>query len=191
MKSFYLLLIALAISAASCRTKEGEPGPAGESSLNKQGSITGTIKYTDDNGDEATVPFNYQYFESLEDNGFYYEEEGSESYYEVSFRRRDLKDVNNYFNIQGYGYGMNGAEDAPSYLNINFSFLTVINNELYEFDEMNDVEIENISLDPATGRLTCDFSGIVYYDNESSASVTGKVDVLLNRSIKAFNIFNF
>lgn len=188
MKTFYLLLLTLSISAVSCRTKEGEPGPAGETSLNKQGSISGTITYNDDNGNAATAPFNHQYYESLEDNRFYYvDSEGD--YYELAFKRRDLKDANNYFHIEATGDSEDGLEEDPYFSNIHFSFFTIINNELYHFRDIYDVEISNVSLDPATGRLTCDFSGYVNYDSDESASIIGKVDVILNGSNSDLDIY--
>lgn len=188
MKSLYILLLALAVSAVSCRTKEGEPGPAGESSLNKQGSITGTITYTDDDGNDATAPFNFEYYESLSDNQFYYGDSEGE-YYELAFGRRALNDNNNFFNIEAYGSVTNGVEEEPSYSNINFSFLTIINNELYEFYD-NGFEISNVSLDPVTGRLTFDFSGTTYYGyDDNLASITGRVDVILNRSNSYLDIY--
>jgi len=74
MKTFYLLLLVLAISAVSCRTKEGEPGPARATNLTQQGSITRTLAYVDYQGNAIRVPFSYGYFESLSDNKFYYDE---------------------------------------------------------------------------------------------------------------------
>lgn len=181
MKTFYLLLIASVISFTACRTKDGEPGPAGESSLMKQGSISGTIAYTDDNGNDATTSFNYQYYESLEDNQFSYEG-GSLSYYNVNFQRRDLKDNNNYFNFECTGNGSDDIENLPANNYVNFSLFTLINNELYEFRaSYNSFAITNLSLDPTTGRLLFDYSGNVYYDGDNTATVTGRVDVILNR----------
>ncbi len=185
MKSFYLLVLAIAISAVSCRTKEGEPGPAGESSLTQQGSISGTVTYLDVNSNSVAVPFNYQYFETLEHNKFYYEEQSPSLYYELNFQRRDLKDANNYLRFEVNGNGMNGIVDNPDYSYVNFSFLKVINNELYEFYLNDDVIITNLNLDSTTGRLTFNFSGTVYYDG-GDAAMAGSVDVILNRS-RAYN----
>jgi hypothetical protein len=188
MKSFYLLLLTLAVSAVSCRTKDGEPGPAGESTLNKQGSISGTITYADNDGNDKTTSFNYQYFESLEDNKFYYEDDGSLSYYNVEFQRRDLKDNNNYFNIEFSGNGTDGIENLPANNYVNFSMFTLINNELYEFSSSyNSFEITNFSLDHTTGRLLFDYSGNVYYSGENTATVTGRVDVILNKQRSNYN----
>lgn len=184
MKSFYLILLASVISFTACRTKEGEPGPAGESSLNKQGSVTGTITYTDNNGDDASTSFNYQYYESLNDNKFYFED-GTNLYYDLNFERRDLKDSRNYFDIEVSGYGMNGVLDDPTNAYLGFSYFTVINNELYAFYGSENVDITNVSLDETTGRLIFDFTGDASLDG-NSGTVTGRVDVILNRSRTSF-----
>lgn len=180
MKTFYLLLLALTFTAVSCKTKDGEPGPAGESTLIKQGSISGTITYTDANGIDVAVPFDYQYYESLVYNYFTYEEEGSGSYYEVDLLRRDLADANNYFYFNIEGTGLNGVEANPEYTSIDFSLLKVINNELNTFYD-SEIEITNLSLDPTTGRLIFDFSGTVYDDYDNNGDITGRVDVIVNR----------
>jgi len=180
MKSLYVLLLALFISVVSCRTKDGAPGPAGESSLNKQGSVSGTITYTDDNGNDATTPFSYQYYESLEDNRFYWYDDDGE-YYGIAFERRDLNDANNYFSFLIGGEAFNSVEDDPYTTYADFSLYKVINNELYQFEE-DDIQVTNVILDHTTGRVTFDFSGTIYDDEGNSATVTGKVDVTLNRS---------
>ena len=68
MKSFYLLLIGSVISFTACRTKEGEPGPAGESNLNKQGSMSGTLTYFDHKGAQVVQNFDYNYYNKLNYN---------------------------------------------------------------------------------------------------------------------------
>lgn len=190
MKSLYVLLLAIAISTVSCRTKDGEPGPAGESGLNKQGTVSGTIRYFDDNENEAFAPFNFEYFESFEENRFYYNDDFSQIPYELSFSRRALKDVNNYFDIEATGYyNMNGEVESPNYSRMDFSFFTLINNQLYRFyRNTSELEITNFSLDRTTGRLIYDFSGDVYYDNGTTATITGKVDVILTLSNTDLNI---
>ena len=59
MKPLYILFIAAAICTISCRAKQGDPGPAGTTgatgatgadgagTLDKQGSVTGTLAYVD------------------------------------------------------------------------------------------------------------------------------------------------
>lgn len=181
MKLFYLLVVAAVISFTACRTKEGEPGPAGESSLNQQGSISGTITYTDNNGTTATIPFNYQYFESLEDNRFYYDEDDGAISYGLQVERRTINDANNYYSFTLEGSGDDGILNSRDQMYANFSFYTVINNQLYKFDN-NDISITNVSIDSTTGRVTFDFAGSVKYNNNQDAAITGKVDVILNRS---------
>lgn len=186
MKLIYILLFALTLGAVSCKTKDGEPGPAGSSGLIKQGTISGTISYTDDNGNPATTAFDYQYFETLEDNRFYFEENGSETYHQFDFSRRDMKDINNTFSIYGYGYGdgLTGVEEDPYISSLYLNFLTIINNELYEF-EGNGITVTNYNLDPTTGRVTFDFSGSVY-ESGNSGTVSGRVDVALTRVSYSF-----
>lgn len=180
MKSLYLLLVTLVISVVSCRTKDGAPGPAGESSLMQQGFISGTITYTGNNGN-VSVPFNYQYFESLSDNKFYYYvNEGD--YYEASFTRIDQKDDYNGIHFELSGDSDAGVESDPTDPYMYFRLITFVNNELVVFNGYSPT-ITNVNLDPATGRLTFDYTGTVdsYYGR---ATVTGKVDVILNRSPK-------
>lgn len=183
MKTFYLLLIASVICFTACRTKEGEPGPAGESFLNKQGSVSGTITYTDDDGNDATTSFNYQYYESLYDGRFYYEDNEGEIDYGVDVTRRDLRDENNTFNFKVERNEFAGIDDAPHLTSMESSFFVVINNELVEFHSgwAYGTEITNFTLDPLTGRATFDFSGTVDKNGED-ATITGRVDVILNRT---------
>ncbi|WP_018342446.1 hypothetical protein [Cytophaga aurantiaca] len=182
MKSFYLLVLAVALCAASCRAKEGEPGPAGQSALKQQGEISGTIAFTTIAGKDTSVPFSFKYFSSIKENTFSYQQNGTYTNYGFDFKRRDLQDQNCYINLNGYGYGVNDTESDPDYSYMEFSFLKVINGDLYEFSRNTSITVTNVTLDPATGRLTYDFSGTVYYGpNDDEATVTGKVDVTLNR----------
>jgi len=180
MKIFYILLVAVSINMMACRTKDGEPGPAGVSSLMKQGSVSGEITYLDNDDKEFKETFKYEYFESLQENKFYYNAPGNDEdpIYQINFNRRDLKDYNNYFNVEFEGSETSGD---PYYSNINLNVIKVINNTLYEFYSSDDFEISNMSFDPSTGRLLFDFSGTVYYSNGQGV-VTGKVDVILSRS---------
>ncbi|HSY61782.1 MAG TPA: hypothetical protein VK796_07890 [Cytophaga sp.] len=185
MKSFYFLLI-LAIGIVSCRTKQGEPGPSGASILNQQGSVSGTITYSINDGttNVDSVPFKYIYYTSLDKNKFYFDNSDGD-YYELSFERRDSKDDNNYFDLDCYGNGTDGVENDPNYINVNFSFVTIINNKLYEFD-CSDGTVTNFKLDSATGRATFDYTNdSVEFDN-GTASITLKVDVILYRSSHDF-----
>lgn len=202
MKSFYILLLALSITAVSCRTKEGEPGPAGESALSKQGSISGTLNYVDVDGNPITKQFSYEYYETLFDSR-YDENDGLK----VSISRRDLKDTEKYFKFNFTSYkDNNDIYEAPEYGSIDFSFVSVNNNQLFSFSDyesasgyyeevyFNDesetiVDITNFSFDKNTGRLIYDYSitysivNIPYqdrYDEFTQATVTGHVDVVLN-----------
>lgn len=181
MKSFYLLVLAVALSVASCRTKEGEPGPAGQSALKQQGQISGTIAFVNAAGHDTSVTFSYSYFESLNDNKFFFQQNASNTYYEFDFQRRDLQDNNCFINLNGYGYGTNNNEDDPSYAYMNFSFLKVIDGVLYDFSNYDYVTVTNVNLDPATGRLTYDYTAAVNYGSSSQGTITGSVDVTLNR----------
>lgn len=195
MKTIYLLMIGAAVFLASCRTKEGEPGAAGESSLNKQGSVSGSITYVKRNGDPITVPFNYECYESMTETTFAFN--GFD--YEADFGRRSANDYNNYigfFGIDG-SKSQNGGFTAPDGFSFNFSTVQNVNNELFEFsgnfyagDAASDFTITNFSLDTLTGRMVFDFesvfdpSDIDYsskYDDATPCTVKGHVDVSLIR----------
>ena len=178
MKSLCLILIAFAVSAASCRKKDSQPAPARESLLNKQGSISGTITYID-NGSNVTTDFDYQYFDSIQENKFYYIKNGFDAYYGLSFGRKDLNDKNNYFNFYIEGNSINGIENDPNYVSNHFLLRKVINNKIEEFYiDGNQSQVTNLTLDDSTGRLICDFYLPVYHGG-SLGSIAGKVDVIL------------
>jgi hypothetical protein len=182
MKLFYLMVFVSMVSVTSCRTKDGEPGPAGESTLVKQGSISATITYTDDNGNDATVPFDYQFYETLYDSRFYYEDNQGEISYGVDVRRRDLRDENNSFNFIVEKNIFANIGDDPHFTRSEFSFNVVINNDLFEFYNYGyGPDVTNFTLDPSTGRVTFDFSGSIYKNGEA-ATITGRVDVILYRT---------
>lgn len=194
MKTFYLLLMAAVITVTSCRTKEGEPGPAGESSLQKQGSVSGSIAYVDANGDSVNLPFNYEYFESLSNSTFTYDQYG----FSADFQRRGANDENNSIEFRNFqGDKMNGSFSTPEYFNFNFSTVKNLNNELFNFssgfyagDAQSTCEISNFSLDTLSGRLVFDFKSDydpydIYsdsrYDFSTHALVKGHVDVTVYR----------
>ena len=185
MKSFYLLVLALIVSVTSCRTKEGTPGPAGASSLTQQGSVTGTLAYVDYQGNSVSIPFSYGYFESLSDNKFYYDENGKKNY-QIEFFRRDLTDYNNYITFSNlHGFNVNNQFNAPTGGIFEFSA---------SFDASNpnsSYTIINYNFDATTGRLIFDYTltfdalsinTSTRYNRTQSATVTGKVDVMLNRT---------
>jgi len=198
MKSFYILFIAIVVSAVSCRTKEGAPGPAGESNLTQQGSVTGTLAYVDYQGNPISVPFSYSYYESASDNKFYYDVNGKKNY-QIEFFRRDLKDYNNYINFSNlYGFNVNNQFNSPSGGIFQFSLVKIIDNNLFEFsgyfnssNQNSTYVITNYSFDATTGRLIFDFvltfdalsiDSSTRYNRTQAATLTGRVDVILNRT---------
>lgn len=197
MKSLYILLLAIAVSVASCKTKEGEPGPAGESGLAQQGKVSGTLDYKDHDGNSVSIPFEYSYYESITDNQYNYEE--IQGGYLLNFFRRSLKDNNNFVTFSNLAGGKaNGQFTAPLSGSFEFSLVKVMGNDLFEFNGYFDASnqnstytITNFFFDPTTGRTTFDFelsfdpSSIGYegrYDDAEYATVTGKIDVILNRT---------
>lgn len=198
MKSLYILLVAIAVSATACKTKVGEPGPAGEAGLAQQGKVSGTLAYIDRQGNPVSVPFAYSYYESLTDNMFYYNENNSN--YGLHCHRRDLKDYNNYVAFSYLEGGKaNGQFMPPTSGTIEFSLLKVMGDELFEFKGGFDIAssttnssytITNFVFDPTTGRANYDFvltfdpqdiSSETRYDASTPATLTGRIDVTLNR----------
>ena len=199
MKNIYLVLIAIAVMAMSCKTKSGEPGPAGESSLTKQGAISGTLSYVDNDGKTLKESFTYEYYETLTDL-YFTDDDG----YTISFSRRDLKDYEKKFEFRLYGYfDQTDNASTPVEGRINLSYLSVKNNNLFSFRDRGpqgefinfneDAEpttcvISNFSFNPETGRLVFDYevnydpSNINYedkYDDTTPATVDGHVDVVI------------
>lgn len=181
IKSLYFILLVLVVSIASCRKKDSEPTPTKEPLPNKQGSISGTITYID-NGSNVTTDFNYQYFDTIQDNKFYYIENGFDAYYGLSFGRKDVNDNNNYFYFYIEGNSINGIENNPDYVSNHFLLRKVINNKAEEFYiDGNQSQVTNVILDDSTGRLTYDFNLPVYHAG-NLGSITGRVDVTLIRA---------
>jgi hypothetical protein len=201
MKSLYILLLTLAVSAVSCKTKEGEPGPAGESSLNKQGAISGKLTYVDHNGDPLEQSFSYEYFETLSQAFYTINEDNGQ--YVISISRRDLKDYGKGFLINLYGStDQSGNPIVASQGSIGFSYLNVINNYLFSFvtdggegplyfdsgKSSTTGEISNFNFNETTGRLIFDYTFTVSpddignwtkYDGDTPATITGHVDVVV------------
>ena len=206
MKNTYILLIAIAVTMLSCRTKEGEPGPAGESALSKQGVISGKISYVNMDGQPLNETFSYEYYESLAD-AYVIDNEDS---YTISFSRRDLKDWDKKFEFNLYGStDQSGNPVAPTEGDLNFSYLSVTNNKLFSFHtdggeggyvyfyegtEGTSCDISNFSFNVATGRLLFDYKvvctpdDISYYDRpneDTEATIEGHVDVIvLNKKMQ-------
>lgn len=181
MKSLYILLLAIAVAAVSCRTKDGAPGPAGENTLTQQGNISGKITFVDDSGATVNTTFRYEYLESLDDSRFYIYENGADSDYEIMMNRRSADDSYNScsFSLAGYNDMIAGTEEDPFYVGNDFNFVVVSGSTMYEFYGSN-MNITNLHLDTTTGRLTFDYDGTVYYSN-GSATVSGTADVTLHR----------
>ncbi|WP_033417611.1 hypothetical protein [Cytophaga aurantiaca] len=181
MKSLYILLIAMAIAAVSCRTKDGAPGPAGENTLTQNGSVSGKVTFVDDSGKTVNSTFKYEYYETLTDNRFYILDQGADSDYEITLNRRAADDVNNYFNFSVAGFTdlTTGIENDPYSTTADFKFVTIANGTLYEFNETN-TAITNLQLDPTTGRLTFNFTSDMNYSN-GTATVSGTADVTVYR----------
>jgi hypothetical protein len=210
MKTLYVLLIALSFAMVSCRAKQGDPGPAGAngangadgvSTLTKQGSISGTLGYVDYKDSALSLPFSYEYSESLIESE-YEVYTGDGTYYGINVTRRDPKDSEKklIFYFEG-DLNNDGSFGSPYYATVDFSYATLINKALFEFDDNDndgddaisfDTEssITNFALDTATGRLTVTYD-IQYsasdilsddqYDDSTPATLTGSVDVILNR----------
>jgi len=212
MKTLYLLLIALSFAMVSCRAKQGDPGPAGAngsngangadgvSTLTKQGSIAGTLGYVNYKDSALSLPFSYEYSESLAQSE-YEVYTGDGTYYGINITRRDPKDSEKklIFYFEG-NVNSDGTFASPYYATVDFSYAAVINNSLFEFDDNdNDGDdaisfdtgnITNFALDTATGRLTVTYdiqysaSDILYadqYDGSTPATLSGSLDVIINR----------
>lgn len=201
MKATYLLLLIMAVTVMSCRTKDGEPGPAGESGLSRQGSIAGKLTYVDSDGKPLEQSFSYEYYESLTDA--YVTEYDDE--YTIRFSRRDLKDTDKRFEFRIDGsIDQNGHFTTPEEGGLRFSYLNVTNNNLFSFhidggegyyapfyddsESGTTSDITNFSFDIATGRLIfdykiiCDPDYINYEDrfnNTTSPAIDGHVDVIV------------
>ncbi len=218
MKSLYLLFIAVAICTVSCRAKKGDPGPAGTTgatgatgadgtgTLDKQGSITGTLAYVDYKDSALSIPFTYEYITSLEDSEYEIDTEDGTSYSINTLTRVDAKDYEKYLTFSFYGdYGNDGIQ-TPNYGYVTFSYVTKVNNSLFEFltsDGDGDTDLyfnsdgssstcdfTNFKLDTISGRLTFGYTLHIdpsnidsndQYDSNTPATITGNVDVILNR----------
>ncbi len=223
MKNIYFLLIAIVFTAASCFTKKGDPGPAGTqgstgttgatgaSTLDKQGFVTGTLVYVDYKDSALSLPFTYEYTQSLSQSEYdTYTDENGLPRYEIYFTRRDIKDAEKTVDIYLDGsINTDGSYETPNktdytYGGINFSYVCLINNNLFEFDSGlsqgqytyfrpdggTDADITNFALDTVSGRLTFEYK-ITYspndinnndvYDYNTPATLTGSVDVVVTR----------
>ena len=170
-KKFSLIvLISICVLINSCRTKDGAPGPAGQSDLINQGSVSGTLSYLDYKGDSVAIPFNYQYYATLQNNQFTYNgiNKGN-SGYSFAFSRRSINDSNDSisFNLGGSLDSIGRPSAKNTYLSMSFSFIENLNKSVFSFGasdgSMGDSNygssytISNFSLDTLSGQLNFNY----------------------------------
>jgi hypothetical protein len=100
----------------------------------------------------------------------------------------DLKDSDNYIDFTVNGVGVNKIVDIiPSSSSVYFHLDKIINNKLYEFNfSGSKTIITNMKFDFTTNHLTFDFACTsVDCGVNQSGTVVGKVDVILNHSLKS------
>ena len=210
MKKSYILIVFMSVLLIinSCRTKDGSPGPAGPSDLINQGSISGTLSYLDSNGDSVGVPFNYQYYATLQNNQFTYAGlKTSSSGYVVNLSRRSTSDADDSTSfyilcpLDSLGRPTSPTNSNYSTVSASFSIMENLKNNLFSF-QANDpyvtssqynsnMTITNFSLDTLSGSLKFNYvltfgSGAINYgvrvDNTTSAIIKGSVNVILIRN---------
>jgi hypothetical protein len=174
--------------------KDGEPGPAGDNSLLKQGNVSGTMYYKYMNGDTAIVPFNHEYYESINYNTFAYDSITNNEF-EIDFYRGQLKEANSYlyFNLQGY-LDANNFFQIPIYNYANFELINKYKNKVYNwnFDIYSQhITITDFKMDVKTGvasyNYTIDIPPSDIYFNDKADDVThfiikGSVNVTLDEN---------
>lgn len=226
MKAIYLLLIATALFLASCRAKKGDPGPVGTTgtvgatgtstpSLIKQGFFTGTLDYFDYKGSPVKPSFKYEYYSTEKNNFFIYENTPDYKYFEVFVYRKDISDSHNKLSFYLKGSvdekGLPIYEEFDSHGRADFSYVGLIDNNIFAFDDYNynfnhnleesphevpfggdrgyQWDIKNFSLDTLTGRLRFDFTTEInssdIWDTDRNANgwatLSGSMDVVLKR----------
>ncbi len=187
MKSFNLILIALAAITFSCKknARDGAPGPTGETQYTKQGVISGTVTFTDENNKEQKAPFSYEYNKSINYNYIKYDTitNAPNFSYRINLIRTDIPDPNNiiYFDIPGEGVSK-VVKTTPTAFDFIFRLNTIINNKLYKFQCFSQPIITNFKFDFATNHLTFDYTAknISYGGTTNDGTMEGKVDVILN-----------
>lgn len=208
-KHLLFLLLGVSVALTSCRSGEaGEPGPAGSDNLNKQGSVSGTFyhsyynDYTMEN-DTVIIPFNFEYYESEQDNLYSYDVSTTNQSYvthSYNFMRRSLKDREDFINID-YSYGVITGP-IPSDFTIELGLSrTLSNNGVFGFNsysyfdnsiDYSTLTISNYSFNYNTGALSFDFVMTIdpysiHMGNNYSSSywpkVVGRVDVILKKKL--------
>jgi hypothetical protein len=177
-KVFLFICITLGlIQFQSCKPKDGEPGPAGESSMFKLGSFSGTLHYKLANGDTAIVPYNFEYYDSEKNNAFLMDTLNDSYYFNIY--RKPAKDVENYFYMYLYNGGLdinnNPLAPTPTELSFNFALNSKINNKFfylraYDYDAANS-SFSNYSFNPTTGNLSYNYEIVISPNNFSSNGI--------------------
>jgi hypothetical protein len=157
----FLFALSILITFNSCKVKDGEPGPAGENSLYKQGSVSGTFYYKYSNGDTAIIPFNHEYYESMNYNTFLYDSINYNDY-AIDFYRSQLKETDSYlyFNSQGFIDADNKFE-IPTNNYIEFNLINKYKNVVYNWSldaYSNQITITDFKMDPKTGNVTYNYT---------------------------------
>ena len=156
-----------------------------------------------------SLPFTYEYTESLTDSHFdTYNNYFNGPSYEIILNRRDITDAEKYasFYISGL-VKEDGSYDMPNDVSVDFSYVTLINKNLFEFSGPNgeggttvyfptdgksttNISFTNFKLDTLTGRLTFgyvmtyspdDINNDDKFDDATNATITGNVDVVVSR----------
>ena len=189
MKSFYLILIALVAITLSCKTKTkyGAPGPAGQNQFTKQGLISGTVTFNDENNKVQKAPFSYEYYGSLSNSKITYDTitNAPNLSYNIHLYRLDFVDYNNNFTFNISGGGVSKVlSPTPALGNFNFQLNTIINTKFYKLSNSssNTPTITNLKFDFTTNHLTFDFTAtaINYGGAKNDGTMQGNVDVILN-----------
>jgi len=223
MKTLYLLLVVLVFTTTSCFTKTGDPGPTGTvgttgttgaNTLDKQGTIAGTLEYVDYKDSALSLPFSYQYTESVLSQSTY-SIDTTKTSYKIYIERRDPADSEKRFGLTLYGAISNGLFTIPNSGDVDFSYVSLINNNLFEFNDITPedgtpeetvyfspdyntettCQFSGFNLDTLTGRLTFQYEisyssdNIDYndeYDSTTPAIVSGSVDVVLTKLLRPY-----
>lgn len=193
------MIAIMAVCIFSCRTKDGAPGPAGESAYNKQGTISGTLRYLTIKGDSAIIPFNFDSYYSVNASTFKYDNIEGNPFYRADVSRFQAKERDNAVYFSAFGnLDASGKPQVPEFPRFEFNYAGVIKGQLFEFyanpfygDSQSSMTITNFNLDTLSGRMVYDYmidiapsdiSNQYRHDEVSHATIKGRVDVVLNRN---------
>jgi hypothetical protein len=190
----------------SCRKgDDGTPGPAGQDALTQQGKISGTITTLDASSNVTTIPFEFNYYESIASNTYQDYKPGTGYIYAI--KRRDLKEPQSFMSMS-YNGNIPYASTNPEYMTFDFSIIVkkadgsyAVLQDNYCPSSCNDyvnlaplnpatgapqatVNYSNYSFDYTTGVMKFDFtinlpSG--YTNFNGTVAIAGTVDVVLNK----------